>query len=650
MAVYPDFKSYIQANYIELITQSLSEFVSQSHDGIGFHSINVLSLCEQKVENAVVVSMKCQEAAKDLILIDVNVSADIVMFGLGTKKYECDRKSRLFIVHMIAELNDGLKVVTINGAEEYYKTAFAPEGALDEYLIPYISSDELEDEADMFCEVYCSMDDYEDGYKFPYKKVMHDMGITVFYAPLPPSEFGRMYFRPAITEYFTVDALSNTLCLRRDTIQRGTMLIDPEHYLLNDYGSIVTTIAHELIHWDKHKHFFELLDLLGITKDKISCSVNPGLPGDELSGVQKAVWWAEWQANALALRIIMPSKIFIPMFEEKYANKIVQYGQARGEAMKAAVEDLSNLFGVSRYAIKTRAAQLGYDDVSVTFVSIKGHTYPPMSFKRGTLEKNQTYIITQDNLDSILKGDHELSELIATEAFVYTGCVLCLNDTKYVELDTDDFAPAKYKLTEYGANHLDECCLRFQLNFYTEHGSDLEFYGQCYLSKAIDASRFCFCTEIEEDDNLNKKEQAKNIAILKKEAKRQSEILASLPTSFSKTFDRYMQTIKVIKNDKEGKLTNLEMANRTHLSEKYIRELRKEEKKVGFYTVCALCIGLHLPPLLSGDLIRKGCGGYPITEEGTFDKYIIENHYMENLELVNEKLEAAGYHIFGKDE
>lgn len=42
MAKYPDLKSYLQANYIELFTSEIQKFVDGNYDGGGFHSINVL--------------------------------------------------------------------------------------------------------------------------------------------------------------------------------------------------------------------------------------------------------------------------------------------------------------------------------------------------------------------------------------------------------------------------------------------------------------------------------------------------------------------------------------------------------------------------------------------------------------------------------
>lgn len=107
--------------------------------------------------------------------------------------------------------------------------------------------------------------------------------------------------------------------------------------------------------------------------------------------------------------------------------------------------------------------------------------------------------------------------------------------------------------------------------------------------------------------------------------------------------------MKRLKKEDGTKMTNLELALRTGLSDRYIQDLRKEEKNVSYETVCAICIGLHLHPKFSNDLIKKSRNDYPLTEEGYFGQFLIEHHYMETLDLCNEKLREMGYKTWGKD-
>lgn len=142
--VYTDFKSYIQDKYEELLVKAVQEFVNQHHDGIGFHGFNVLSLADQMIENLEVKSIMChEEGIGDLLNIDVRCSADIVEMSLGTKQIRAGVKTRWFIVHLTAELNNGLHDVKVYKTEENYYGEFDPEGALDAYLIPYIHTSDF---------------------------------------------------------------------------------------------------------------------------------------------------------------------------------------------------------------------------------------------------------------------------------------------------------------------------------------------------------------------------------------------------------------------------------------------------------------------------------------------------------------------------
>ena len=109
MAKYPDLKSYLQENYIELFTSEIQKFVDGNFDGGGFHSINVLSLLKHKIENVVVKALTCHDAPGPIVKMDVGLSADIVELGLGTKEYEADRKllwSSIFVTLVTKKISD----------------------------------------------------------------------------------------------------------------------------------------------------------------------------------------------------------------------------------------------------------------------------------------------------------------------------------------------------------------------------------------------------------------------------------------------------------------------------------------------------------------------------------------------------------------
>ena len=94
MAKYPDLKSFVQANYLDLITDSIQKFVDKNLDSHGFHSINVYSLVPFEVRNPQVMTVKCQEVGLQDIQMKIGVAAEVVQMSLGTKKVLCDCQSQ----------------------------------------------------------------------------------------------------------------------------------------------------------------------------------------------------------------------------------------------------------------------------------------------------------------------------------------------------------------------------------------------------------------------------------------------------------------------------------------------------------------------------------------------------------------------------
>lgn len=644
---YRDFKSYIQKNYYDDLSRGLQVYVDDFHDGIGFHGINVLSITEQKVDNIEVKSLLCRdEGLGDLIRMEARVSADIIEMSMGTKAVEAARKTRWFIVHMTAELKNGLHDLKVQKVEEYYSAEFDPEGALDAYLIPYIYTKDLENIADEFFDLYCQ-DAIFNEYQLPYGHVMQQMGLSVVEGSLPDNVFGRIYFKPATIKYWTNANRYIQSSEVEEKIRPGTMVINKRHYFMGEFGSALNTIAHELAHWYLHQKFFEILALLDADMNQLSCEITPQIPDSNMNGVQKAIWWAEWQANNLAPRIAMPREIFFDVLNKCYMENYSTPVFHKGEHLEIALEKTAQLFGVSKFEAKVRAIQLGIMEAEGTYIWGNRRYTPAISFARNALKKNQTFIIDKDNYEDLLVSDEEFAKMIDDQEFVYAECFVVLNDPLYVKWGTDYLYDEKRMvLTDYARDNADECCLRFERYFDTNGNYDFEYYGQCYLSKEL-TNKILVETKLTDDlDNQNIIDRAKVVSKLKNEGNTLMSILRNLPTSFSGTFDSHM---KRVKQENGRKMTNIEMSIRTGLSEDYIAKLRKEELNVQSSTVAALCMGLHLEPCFSKDMLEKARANFPLTEEGYYQKRLLEEFYMEPLTSVDALLREAGLSTWGKE-
>lgn len=646
--VYSDFKSYIQANYADLLHRKISKFVNEKHDGLGFHSLNVLSLCDQKVENIEVKSLRCNDAPGPLVKIDVNVTADIVTKGLGTREYEAGRVSKWFTVHIEAFLRDKLEILDEETwTEEYNPTKFDKLTALDEFLIPYIYAEDLEDEADNFFETYCVDAIYIMGWMLPLDHILREMRITYYEAPLPQNVFGRMYFKEAEAEYYYQlpgwGHIPPSKELKLGKIKPGTMLISDDSHFMFDDDTGLTTIAHEIVHWDKHQKFFKILSLLNGDETNLSCEVTPEVHPDHLEGLQKAIWWAEWQANALAPRILMPRNLFIGLMAQIYEEQSCIPYKNSAEVMERTIDKISKCFSVSKCAAKVRALQLGYKTAEGVWINVDRHYYEPFTFNVDALGDYETFILDRKNYQNLLDSNPEFARLVISGAFIYIGCVVVINDPLYVK--ESDFYDIGLELTHYAREHVDLCCLKFKRN-YSANMETGDFYNLCYLSRDVNAAEFKETKTIDLSTNQDVLEQQRNLDAINKEGARVMAILRTLPTGFAETFSAHMARVK----DEEGKkMTYKVMHQRTGLSEKYISEISKGKKKPSLDVVYALCVGLHLHPIFSNDMIRKSYGHYPYDEYGAMAEYLLGHHFMESLDLINDRLKQVGHPIWGKD-
>ncbi len=646
---YKDFKEYIQVNYDWLLQEAIDEYLLKHYDGIGFHGLNVLSLLKATANNIQVCSLTCHDDIGPRIRVDVHIKANVVLGGLGTSNYEAGRESHWFTVYLQANLKDGLHDVEVLDTDMYQTPRFNKDHALDEFFLQYVYSDQLEDIADEFTEFWCG-DEVYDGWNSPLKKMLEELDLVWYEAELPQGEMGRMYFRESeeLVDDFVQEPGMRYPERRqvKKTIGPGAMLISHDFYFIPGYGSKSDTIAHEIVHWDRHEKFFEILALLNQDEKTLFCEANPSASSpDELEGVAKARWWAEWQANALAPRYLMPRRIFNRYFPAMLQEQRELYGGTEGQVMEHGLQQISGVFGVSKYEAKLRAMQLGYKQAEGAFLRVNGHQRAPFSFNPNALGEKETFILDARNGKRICEENPEFAKLFSSGDFIYTGLVVCINDPLYVQKTDDPSCPQGYELTDYARAHVDLCCLKFKRE-YTRVGAAEEYYNQCYFSRDVNASEFKETKTIELSSNQDPIEEARQLKLLQKENIRVMAIKRKLPTNFAETLSAHMDRLE----DGEGKkMTFRCLHERTGLSEKYLSNVINGGKKPSIEVLYAICLAMHLHPIFSEDVIKKAYGGYPDDEEGAMAEYLLGHHYTESIDMINDKLKQLGYPIWGKD-
>ena len=98
------------------------------------------------------------------------------------------------------------------------------------------------------------------------------------------------------------------------TVRRGTMFIDPDVTELRNEGCFNNTVAHECVHWYKHRNYHLLAHVNDIKRSKKQ-QCPAAEPDERIQDKWTDEDWMEWQANGIAPRILMPKEMFIQAAE-----------------------------------------------------------------------------------------------------------------------------------------------------------------------------------------------------------------------------------------------------------------------------------------------------------------------------------------------
>lgn len=626
---YDMFAAYLEDVYYNQIFSKIKSYLFNNKGRLDLSTSVVPDPSYVELSDFKIMGVNFHESDTDRIECKVTVRAEIEISGRGRRDYESDSTECWISIPLSATLRNGLQQVSIGYASEYSRELFRAEDALTKYLVPYIYAKDLDKHAERFLKKYCPRA-LEEPMPLPIKEIVEKMGLTVYHAPLPDGIFGRTYFNDANVEVFTNKTCSET---EDRTICPGTVLVNPDVVFMRNIGSTNNTVIHECVHWDKHYKFFELQKLLNPDIQAISCAVVEDYK-KKSNELEDELSWMEWQANALAPKILIPAKTGKAKLSE-ILNRLHRAYRGRlrdGYVMELAISEFADFFKVSTTAAKIRAVELGFEQAAGVFNFVDGKNYPPFSFKKGSLKKGQTFVIDRNNviIQSLLNPD--LSEDIAARRFIHAGGLLVINDPQYVSI-VEDSEPT---LTEYALEHVDECCLVVDRTTRVSTQYDDSFYRICFLCRDADSKSFVEASfNPKEGKNEDVQKRAREMAAIAAEAKRVADILAEVPSSFCGTLDYHI---------KRRGYTNEKMEERTGISSRMIQDYRKKkDSNITLQSVLALCIGLNLQPAFSYDLILKaGFNIMTAKDEHLIYRYLIEHHHMENIFMWNEKLQDAG--------
>lgn len=209
-------------------------------------------------------------------------------------------------------------------------------------LVPYIPPAEYDKIAQDFLDKY-----YPQALNTPMPIPIEDiakneMGLDVRYLCLSEEQdiYGMTIFTDGVVEiYDPIEGLYDTQVFKSKTV-----LIDPEAVKKTNFGCRNNTIAHECVHWYKHRLFYKRQQLvLPRYARYCKCRISQLPETIEEENIMES------QATGIAPRILMPKNTFIEAAE----HLGISYGRDNRNAIRA----LAEFYEVSRQSVEIRLAE-----------------------------------------------------------------------------------------------------------------------------------------------------------------------------------------------------------------------------------------------------------------------------------------------------
>lgn len=629
MSTSRSFTEYVSSRFYNDLFVAVEENVNGNFSTIDLHSNSVSNIDSATLADIAVKNVGVDDRDAMKIAFDVILEAEIEV-SETTRHYDnSDTCFQWFIVNCEGDLSKNLDDYTVLNVQAYNQKNkhFKP---LSDALVPYLHKKDVEAAATDFLKR-----NYPEALRTPMSldvvELVKRMGLKIeqHHITQDYSVFGQIFFADCETEVYDADS---GLMVKKH-FDGGTVLVDPEFFHLRNLGSVNNTIVHECVHWDRHRKAFELERLYNKNATQIKCLVVGGVKD---TSTRSANDWMEWQANTLAPRIQMP----LGSFKVKASELIKIYRREMStfelvDVMEPVIDELATFFCVSRHAAKIRMVDAGYEEAVGAFTYIDGHYVPPHAFKKGSIEKNQTFSVSA--VDALVQSvmQPQLREDRQNGAYVYIDSHVCINAPKYIVKDEQ----GNHVMTEYARLHIDECCLAFTLKVKSTNKYQEEFYKECVLFRDAN-SGMVFEAHFAADKSKTVTDKAKTMTACGKEV---MDMMSRLPRTFPESLNMLIEW---------SELTMEDLAERSLLSDRTIRRMRNEaDYNPPIESVVALCIAMQLPPQFSRHLIEVSGNTFRYSNQAHFiyESFIL-GFYNQSIQDCNELLKAQGFkELTGKE-
>ena len=254
--------------------------------------------------------------------------------------------TKWFRLNCQATLDGELKNFTVLEVESYDKKQDHFQRRLSDALVPIISKDDVDFEAEQFLRQYFPDALMTLQFIDPLF-IAERMGLNIVYHKISDdcSIFGQIFFHDA--------------AINGKEFKARTILIEPRITDERGIGGLDITIIHECLHWHKHRLAFELVRLYHPDLSNITTSVDEFR--EIVTSNMTPTDWMELQARVMTPKILRPRKMVAQEIEMKQRELSAQ-GVCDLDPTKLTIEYLAGYFGVSILSAKIPMVELGYEE------------------------------------------------------------------------------------------------------------------------------------------------------------------------------------------------------------------------------------------------------------------------------------------------
>ena len=559
------------------------------------------------------------EIDEDILRFDAAVSCTIELqsddeySGYGN----CDIPQWLMI-SCVATVTDHLDSFEVSSIKRYRHEKKPINGgvAASKNIVPIIRKEDLDTEATKFLERYCK-EALEKPMRVPIEEIAQSLGLTIQNGKRITEDFsviGEICFsKGSLKVWDLFKDEDETL-----NVERGTILIDACTYLEQNLGRVNNTIAHEVFHWQRHRLYAAIKQILHHQKI-ISCRC----PTDMIYPKKNEPWTdeqrMEWQANNIAPRILMPKNTFCMKVDELYERYNYKESPIKLAVLTCIADELAKFYGVSRQSAIIRMIETGYKEAA--------------GLQHFQKESDLHSYVSEADAFYEYSNNQDFQNLVDSGSFRYIDGYFVLNANDYVEISEN----GHYSLTDYAWEHLDDCTLKFSWQALRKDSSQKNLSYE--ILHRVNAER-----------KVSKYQADKNSNVLKlsEEIQRKREEFEQLQAD-KKVIEPQRTCWELIFNIVSARgLSKQHFCNLTGLGEEVYRKAQKNiDTKPDVRTIVSVAHGLKLDIDTTNKLMQLAGHAFDDSDESQAYRFCITGLSDYSFEDCNKFLESYNYKPLG---